>query len=80
MRTNTHKRGTHTRDRKPGGPVVVPDADIIAMRRMHEAERKPIHVVVRAFQQYSEHYVRGVLAYTLRAKVKAAMSMARDAQ
>jgi hypothetical protein len=68
MRTNTHKRGTHTHHRKPSGPVVVPDADIIAMRRMHQVDRKAMHLVQRAFPQYSAGYVRNVLQYVVRAQ------------
>lgn len=70
MRINTHKRGTHRRDRKSGGPIRVPDADVLAMRYMHEVERKAFHLVARAFPQCSENYVRQVLQYSVRAGVK----------
>ena len=44
----------------------VPDSEILAMRRMHQIERKTAKEVIAAFPQYHWHYVREVLAYTIR--------------
>lgn len=68
-------QGKHTRERK-GPACKVPDADVAAIRYLHEVQRKTIAQVCRAFPHYQERYVRQVLHYVIRAKVKPAMSRA----
>jgi hypothetical protein len=55
---------------KPGqqGKRTASDAEVIAMRTMHQVDRKPMHIVMRAYPQYSQDYVRSVLLYTVRSQ------------
>lgn len=48
----------------------VPDEIVLAMRRMHEVERKPFKDVFAAFPQYTKNYIVAILSYTLRAHLK----------
>lgn len=48
----------------------VPDETVLAIRRMHEIDRKPLHIVMRAYPELSETYLRSLLSYQLRANLR----------
>lgn len=67
----------HVRDntkatmRKPAallGKRTIPDADILAMRRMYQVERKTLRQVQRAFADVCPRYIARVLVYEVRAQ------------
>lgn len=50
--------------------VTVPDAAILAMRRMSEIDRKTTAQVIAAYPELSANYVRKILGYILRSTLK----------
>jgi hypothetical protein len=44
------------------------DAEVLRLRELHEVERKTVKQIVLDHQQYSEGFIRNVLAYTTRKK------------
>lgn len=46
---------------------VIPDEVVLAIRTMHEIDRKTYNQVIAAYSQYSKHYIRSILNYELRA-------------
>lgn len=69
-----HGGGIHLLDSKGkeerrGKPThhVIPDEVVLAIRTMHEIDRKTYTQVIAAYPQYSKHYVRSILNYELRA-------------
>lgn len=43
---------------------------ILAIRTMHEVDRKPIKEVIQAYPDITENYIRRILQYELRAYIK----------
>lgn len=50
--------------------IKIPDEVILAMRQMHEIDRKTIRQVEESYPHVSINYVRRVLGYELRANLK----------
>lgn len=48
----------------------VPDEHVLDMRRKHELESYSQRQVERAYPQYSESYIRNILAYTYRTHLR----------
>jgi hypothetical protein len=64
VRDNSKHKGK--RYPRQAGKCAIPDADVLAMRRLHQVERKTAMQVTRAFPQYSPDYVKAILQYTAR--------------
>lgn len=68
-----HEAKQHGRGKGTGrhhNNATIPAETILAMRRMHEIERKTHQQVQRAFPDLQAEYVRRVLDYELRANLR----------
>ena len=75
-RANQHG-GIHLLNKKDSGidqrgrqsKTTVPDAVILEIRTRHEIERLTTNQIYAAYPEYSKHYLRQIMEYTLRAKL-----------
>ena len=64
----------HLLDRKPEtdqrgrqSRAIIPDEVVLDIRHKHEIDRLTTNQVFAAFPQYSKHYLKAIMGYTLRA-------------